>query len=110
MSKTIIGELVEALEKCISGLPSFYVDNNGFQELIERAKAADRETEYEQLKRRFQNYCKHDGGKLYLGAMVNDVCAICGWEIAKCQHRRSKPGDNYCIDCGAKLKDEGGAA
>lgn len=65
---------------------------------------------YEELERRFQNYCKHDGGKLYLGAMVNDVCAICGWEIAKCQHRRSKPGDNYCIDCGEKLKSEGGAA
>lgn len=63
---------------------------------------------YEDLERRFQNYCKHDGGRIYDGGSMT-ICAICGWDTAKCQHRRSKPGDNYCIDCGEKLKDEGGA-
>ena len=64
---------------------------------------------YEELERRFQNYCKHDGGRIYDG-VTNSTCTICGWDTAKCQHRRSNPGDNYCIDCGAKLKAEGGAA
>lgn len=62
--------------------------------------------DFKSLQDRFQAYCKHDGGRLYLGAFENDVCAICGWNTAICQHRRSKPNDNYCIDCGEKLKSE----
>lgn len=64
---------------------------------------------YEELERRFQSYCKHDGGRVYDGT-AHGICALCGGDTAKCQHRRSSRADNYCMDCGEKLKDKGGAA
>ncbi|WP_369461959.1 hypothetical protein [Citrobacter braakii] len=44
---------------------------------------------YEELERRFQSYCKHDGGRVYDGTQ-HGICAICGWDTAKCQHRRRR--------------------
>ena len=64
---------------------------------------------YEELERRFQSYCKHDGGRIYDGAMINTICAICGWDTAKCQHRKADGWDKFCKECGEKLKAEGGA-
>ncbi|HEE0107163.1 TPA: hypothetical protein R6W23_003239 [Citrobacter gillenii] len=60
---------------------------------------------YEELERRFQSYCKHDGGRTYDG-VTNTICTLCGWDTEKCQHRRSSRADNYCMDCGEKLKQE----
>lgn len=62
--------------------------------------------DFKSLQDRFQAYCKHDGGMLYGPNVTNTTCAICYWDTANCQHRRSNPGDNYCIDCGEKLKDD----
>lgn len=60
---------------------------------------------YEELERRFQSYCRHDGGRTYDG-VKNTICTICGWDTAKCQHRRIKPGDNFCCDCGEPVNKE----
>lgn len=48
---------------------------------------------YEDLERRFQAYCKHDGGRVYNGKS-NSICGICGW-------------DKYCRECGELLKKGG---
>lgn len=63
---------------------------------------------YEELERRFQNYCKHDGGRVYDGT-AHGICAICGWDTAKCQHRQASRADKFCRECGELLKKEGGA-
>lgn len=60
---------------------------------------------YEELERRFQSYCKHDGGRTYNGES-DSICAICGWDTAKCQHRKADGWDKYCRECGEKLKQE----
>lgn len=56
---------------------------------------------YEELERRFQDYCKHDGGR---GS--NGICPVCGWDTAKCQHRNSNRADKFCRDCGEKLTED----
>lgn len=58
---------------------------------------------YEVLEQRFQNYCKHDGGRIYDGKN-SGICAICGWDTNKCQHRKAERLDKYCRECGATLK------
>lgn len=60
---------------------------------------------YEELERRFQSYCKHDGGRVYDG-MKHGICAICGCDTAKCQHRSASKSDNFCRECGENLKQE----
>ncbi|VTP13182.1 hypothetical protein PUATCC27989T_01016 [Phytobacter ursingii] len=57
---------------------------------------------YEELEHRFQSYCKHDGGRTYDGGSMS-ICAICGWDTAKCQHRNSSKADKFCRDCGEPL-------
>jgi len=57
---------------------------------------------YEQLERRFQSYCKHDGGRMYAPGMPNTTCAVCFWDTAKCQHRGGEHG-KYCSQCGEEL-------
>ena len=37
---------------------------------------------YEELEKRFQSYCRHDGGRTYVGEKT-DICAICGWDLHK---------------------------
>jgi len=59
---------------------------------------------YEELEHRFQSYCKHDGGTTWTSE--GKFCAICQWPDGKCQHRRAKPSDNYCVDCGEKLRQD----
>ncbi|EHX9194199.1 hypothetical protein K3688_004188 [Salmonella enterica subsp. enterica serovar Typhimurium] len=60
---------------------------------------------YEELEHRFQSYCKHDGGRTY-GGNTSGLCAICGWDTAKCQHRKADSWDKYCRECGEKLNQE----
>ncbi|CAM7028665.1 hypothetical protein CIPOMM044M_16810 [Citrobacter portucalensis] len=60
---------------------------------------------YEELEHRFQSYCKHDGGRVYDGTQ-HGICAICGWDTAKCQHRKADSWDKYCRECGEKLNQE----
>lgn len=60
---------------------------------------------YEELERRFQSYCKHDGGKVYDG-VSNGICAICYWDTNKCQHRKADPFDKFCRQCGESLSQE----
>lgn len=60
---------------------------------------------YEELERRFQSYCKHDGGRMFNGES-DAICAICGWDTAKCQHRKADGWDKYCRECGELLKQE----
>lgn len=57
---------------------------------------------YEELERRFQNYCRHDGGRTYDGT-TNGICTICGWDTAKCQHRNADGSDKFCRDCGEEI-------
>lgn len=57
---------------------------------------------YEELERRFQAYCKHDGGHIYDGKN-NSVCAICGWDTNKCQHQGEHM--TFCSQCGEKLNE-----
>lgn len=64
---------------------------------------------YEELERRFQSYCKHDGGRTSGPNGATSVCAVCGWDTSKCQHRQADAWDKYCRECGALLK-KGGAA
>lgn len=65
------------------------------------------ERTYEQLLAAFQNYCKHDGGRAYTGHRASvghhemSICAICGWDTAKCQHRGEE--GKFCSQCGHKL-------
>lgn len=59
---------------------------------------------YEELERRFQNYCKHDGVTLYAGDVR--YCSICMWPEGKCQHRKADGWDKYCRECGELLKPE----
>lgn len=61
---------------------------------------------YEDLERRFQAYCKHDGGRVYNGKS-NSICGICGWDTSKCQHRQADAWDKYCRACGELLKKGG---
>lgn len=63
---------------------------------------------YDELERRFQAYCKHDGGRIYDGK-TSGICGICGWDTSKCQHRKADPWDEYCRECGERIKPEGGA-
>lgn len=58
---------------------------------------------YEELERRFQAYCRHDGGRTYDG-ISNSVCTICGWDTDKCQHRGGEQG-NFCSQCGEQLRE-----
>lgn len=60
---------------------------------------------YEELEYRFQSYCKHDGGRTYDGK-TSGLCAICGWDTAKFQHRKADSWDKYCRECGEKLNQE----
>lgn len=60
---------------------------------------------YEELERRFQSYCRHDGGRAYDG-QSSGICAICRWDTTKCQHRKADGWDKYCRECGEKLKQE----
>lgn len=60
---------------------------------------------YEDMERRFQSYCKHDGGRTFDGTNTS-ICAICRWDTNKCQHRKADGQDKYCRDCGAKLIKE----
>ena len=62
---------------------------------------------YEELERRFQNYCKHDGGRGYRGAGQPEVCAICEWDLRQCQHRKADGWDKFCRECGAHLQEKG---
>lgn len=64
---------------------------------------------YEELERRFQDYCKHDGGRIYDGKS-SSICGICGWDTAKCQHRKADAWDKFCRECGADLKKIGARA
>lgn len=57
---------------------------------------------YDELERRFQRYCRHDGGRTYDG-VKDTICTICGWDTDKCQHRNADPLDKFCKDCGEKL-------
>lgn len=57
---------------------------------------------YEELERRFQSYCKHNGGRTYDG-VTNTICSICLWDTSKCQHRKTEGLDKYCRECGEKL-------
>lgn len=65
---------------------------------------------YEELERRFQNYCKHDGGRTNGPNGCTSVCAVCGWDLTKCQHRKADSWDKFCRECGEPLTKEGGAA
>ncbi|MGY6030689.1 hypothetical protein ACUY4Q_003682 [Phytobacter sp. AG2a] len=58
---------------------------------------------YEVLEARFQAYCKHDGGRTGKGDEFMRICAICGWDTTKCQHRKADAWDKHCRECGAKL-------
>ena len=59
---------------------------------------------YEEIERRFQSYCKHDGGTLHAGNGC--YCSICMWPEGKCQHRKSDGFDKFCRECGEPLKQE----
>jgi hypothetical protein len=63
---------------------------------------------YEELERRFQSYCKHDGGTRYTPGTTGDICAIYGWDRTKCQHRNES--GKFCSQCGELLKPQGGAS
>jgi hypothetical protein len=56
---------------------------------------------YEELEKRFQSYCRHDGGRTYVGEKT-DICAICGWDLTKCQHRGET--GKFCSQCGERLR------
>ncbi len=58
---------------------------------------------YEELERRFQSYCKHDGGRLFDGVR-NGICSICGWDTNKCQHRNADPLHKFCHECGEQIR------
>lgn len=60
--------------------------------------------DFKSLQDRFQAYCRHDGGTLHAGD--GRYCSICMWPEGKCQHRNSKSWDNFCSECGEKLKDD----
>ncbi len=62
---------------------------------------------YEALVKKFQNYCKHDGGRHYDGTGKTDICAICGWDTKKCQHKKADAWDKYCRECGKNLMEVG---
>lgn len=64
---------------------------------------AYRKPTYEELLFRFQNYCKHDGGRLYDGTNRN-LCSICEWDLNQCQHKQER--GNFCSQCGEKLKQD----
>lgn len=64
---------------------------------------------YEELERRFQSYCKHDGGRTS-GGNAHTICSVCGWDTAKCQHRKADSWDAFCRECGEPLKQKDGAA
>ncbi len=58
---------------------------------------------YDELERRFQRYCKHDGGRTFDGT-TNTICTLCQWDTAKCQHRKAESWDKFCRDCGEPLQ------
>ena len=62
---------------------------------------------YEELEAAFQAYCKHDGGRAWIGGSHN-ICPICGWDVDKCQHRGEH--GKFCSQCGESLTSKGGAA
>lgn len=58
--------------------------------------------------KRVQAYCKHDGGRTARQGGVKDarsctaICAVCGWDMDRCQHRGEL--GKFCSQCGEKIK------
>lgn len=73
--------------------------------MTEKASGKLVKPSYEELERRFQFYCKHDGGRTYDG-VTSGICAICGWDTSKCQHRKADVGDKFCRECGEDLREQ----